>query len=96
MQTNKTRKSKYFRAPERRLKTKSKASKVNLSINYELMLKLYLLNKEQASSKEELKYYKAGRIKNNAISKASSSSVWNNLLQVLQRANGLLHTLKPA
>ena len=90
--SNKTRKYRNAALPARRQKKRGCIKSDNLSANYELMLRLYLLNKEQASVKQELKYYKSAK---KAAKKVTPLSAWANILHVISKANGLINYVAP-
>jgi hypothetical protein len=82
--------------PERsRVRPMSKASNPKLVSNYETMLRLYLITKEQSLSKKELKYTKLDSVEKVGKTREVISSAWNNILQVVQKANQLISSVRP-
>jgi len=78
-------------APKRKVRTK-KSFDPNLSTNYELMLRIYLAEKQNKLAKERYntpRFTKARRAKR---VKSFSSSIWYSLTQVVQRANNFITT----
>jgi hypothetical protein len=71
-------------------KTKRSSLNSNLSTNYELMLRIYLVQKEQQLSKEGLKYPKVAVSKKVNHTKVESFTVWNNITHVFAKANNLI------
>jgi hypothetical protein len=95
--SNKSRKFKTARSFGTTVKTKRGSFNSNLSTNYELMLKIYLVQKEQQLTKEGVKYPKVAESKKADDIKAYSFSVWNNIAQVFTKANQLIINLsRPA
>jgi lysyl-tRNA synthetase class I len=88
---NKVRKFKAI-AVRSKGKTTRKSFNSNLVSNYEMMLKLYLLNKQQAEAKKELKYVPLVAPEKAPYAK-SNYSVWYNLVQVVRKSNQLISTL---
>ena len=75
----------------RTLTTKRNSFNSNLSTNYELMLRLYLVNKEQTLSKDGLRYWKLPQPEK-VNNRKEQSSFWNNITQVLNKVQMLFIT----
>jgi hypothetical protein len=89
---NTSEKFKAARSSGRIGKKKRSSFNATLSTNYELMLRLYLISKEQRLSKQALKYVKLTQNKKVDTTK-THSSVWNNIVQVVHKANQLINAL---
>jgi hypothetical protein len=88
-------KPRHFKAassPKRKLKPRKSAFNSNLSTNYELMLRLYLINKEHKMAKAGLQYPRLAEDSRMEQTKPVSSTVWNNIVQVINKANQLIST----
>ena len=95
MEANSTKSRKFKTASPLRTaaKTKRGSFNANLSTNYELMLRIYLVEKKQQQSKEGVKYPKVAESKKMDQPKAYSFSVWNNITQVFTKANNIITNL---
>jgi len=81
--------SRDFKAT-RSTKKKAKARKSfhsNLSMNYELMLRIYLADKHNKLAKEKVTSPRFTEPRNAGVAKSFSSTIWNNFTQVVQKAN---------
>lgn len=88
--SNKTGKIKATTPPGRIATNRRKSFNSNLSTNYELMLQIYLLNKEETLSKKKLKHFKVVESEKSAETKVNSS-VWSSIIQVVNRTNQFIN-----
>jgi hypothetical protein len=83
---NTSRNFKATRSTRKKVKAR-KSFHSNLSTNYELMLRIYLADKQNKAAKERLTSPKFSEVRNATVAKRFSSTIWNNLAQVVHRAN---------
>jgi len=83
---NTSRDFKATRTPKRKVKAK-KIFRSSLSTDYELMLRIYLTEKQNKLSREKMYAPRCTGVVNARVGKSFSSGFWNNLTQVVQRAN---------
>jgi hypothetical protein len=83
---NTSRDFKATRSTKKKVKPR-KSFDSNLSTNYELMLRIYLADKQNKSVKEELTSPRFIEVRKVRGAKSFSSTLWNNLTQVVHRAN---------
>src|SRR3954470_9829793 len=79
-------------SPKRKLQPRKSAFNSNLSTSYELMLRLYLINKEHKLTKAGLQHPRLVEQARIEQTKPVSSTVWNNIVQVINKANQLIST----
>jgi hypothetical protein len=88
---NTSRDFKATRSPKKKVKSK-KSFHSNLSTNYELMLRIYLADKQNKLAKEKFNSPRFTEVRKESVVKTLSSSIWNNLTQVVHRANHFITT----
>src|SRR4051812_19303083 len=88
---NTSREFKATRSTKRKVKAR-KTFHSSLSTNYELMLRIYLADKQNKTVQKKLRSPKFTQVRKARADKSFSSAIWNNLTQVVQKANHFITT----
>jgi hypothetical protein len=72
---------------------KSKRVNARLSSDYEKMLRIYLVNKQQLELKKEAKYVNLSPVRKVDNAKVNSTGIWNNVVQLVRKSNQLISSL---
>jgi hypothetical protein len=90
---NKSANLRTARPAQKAVRRRKKASNKSLATNYELMLRFYLINKEQASLKQELRYTKPIAAKAELSTSATPVVIWGNITHAIGKATQMISIL---